>query len=101
MFGKLLFFFVFPKLGISYKEKKEPEGSFSYLIFSPAHLSLYFPGGNCVYFLNTLAKLTAEANPVSTAISFTTFSVLISISLACRILTLLMIKTVNSRSVFK
>lgn len=23
MFGKLLFFFVFPKLGISYKEKKE------------------------------------------------------------------------------
>ena len=24
MFGKLLFFFVFPKLGISYKAKKEP-----------------------------------------------------------------------------
>lgn len=34
MFGKLLFFFVFPKLGISYKEKKSAAHSFlSFLLY--------------------------------------------------------------------
>ncbi len=34
MFGKLLFFFVFPKLGISYKVKKEPDASGSLKVLS-------------------------------------------------------------------
>ena len=38
MFGKLLFFFVFPKLGISYKAKKDPENAVAFFGSFPAYM---------------------------------------------------------------